>query len=190
MNIIKRITRLFKADMHGILDTLEEPEVILKQAVREMEAEIEQSRMHLKTLEKQQDRLEKKEAEMVINLQELEQQILFCFTQNNEVLAKSRIRKKLEINRFNQNLANNKQVLIDEKRELEKELAERQEKLKSIIDKLDLLTDQNPADWTDSVHERDDSINSGVVTQEDVEMAFLHEQQQWTMAAARNTTGE
>jgi len=40
MNILTRISRLFKADIHGILDSLEDPEIIFKQAVRDMQDEI------------------------------------------------------------------------------------------------------------------------------------------------------
>ncbi|ETW92791.1 MAG: hypothetical protein ETSY1_42105 [Candidatus Entotheonella factor] len=39
MTLMMRITRLFKADMHGLLDLLEEPEAVLKQAIRDMQSE-------------------------------------------------------------------------------------------------------------------------------------------------------
>ena len=39
MALINRISRLFTADMHAVLDRLEEPDVLLKQALREMEDE-------------------------------------------------------------------------------------------------------------------------------------------------------
>lgn len=42
MSLIRRMTHLIKADMHGILDHLEEPEALLKQAVREMKEQIAQ----------------------------------------------------------------------------------------------------------------------------------------------------
>ena len=34
MAIVTRLTRLFRADAHAVLDRLEEPEVLLRQAVR------------------------------------------------------------------------------------------------------------------------------------------------------------
>lgn len=40
MTLIARMTRLFKADLHGILDSLEEPEEVAKQAIRDMEEDI------------------------------------------------------------------------------------------------------------------------------------------------------
>ena len=40
MALITRVSRLFQADLHAVLDRIEEPEVLLKQAVREMEEEL------------------------------------------------------------------------------------------------------------------------------------------------------
>ena len=43
MALINRVARLFKADFHAVLDQIEEPELLLKQAVREMEDELAES---------------------------------------------------------------------------------------------------------------------------------------------------
>ena len=40
MAIINRLARLFKADFHAVLDHIEDPELQLKQAVREMEEQL------------------------------------------------------------------------------------------------------------------------------------------------------
>ena len=40
MALITRVSRLFQADFHAVLDRIEEPEVLLRQAVREMEEEL------------------------------------------------------------------------------------------------------------------------------------------------------
>ncbi len=40
MALINRISRLFKADFHAVLDQIEEPEQILKQAIRDMEDDL------------------------------------------------------------------------------------------------------------------------------------------------------
>ena len=41
MALINRVSRLFKADFHAVLDQLEEPEQILKQAIRDMEDDMQ-----------------------------------------------------------------------------------------------------------------------------------------------------
>ena len=40
MALINRISRLFKADFHAVLDQIEEPEALLKQAIRDMEDDV------------------------------------------------------------------------------------------------------------------------------------------------------
>ena len=37
MALINRVSRLFKADFNAVLDQIEEPEQLLKQAIRDME---------------------------------------------------------------------------------------------------------------------------------------------------------
>ena len=51
MAIIQRLSRLFLADFHSVLDHIEEPESLLKQALREMEEELEQSEKRIKCIE-------------------------------------------------------------------------------------------------------------------------------------------
>jgi len=40
MGIMTRFTRIFKADIHGVMDQIENKELILKQGLREMEASL------------------------------------------------------------------------------------------------------------------------------------------------------
>lgn len=188
MSLITRITRLLKADMHGILDTLEEPEVVLKQAVREMQEEIETSHRQLKSLEKQQEHLDKKAGEIHSQVRELEQQIGFCFKENNEALAKSRIRKKMELTRCKKILTGNRERVGEEKTELQKELVERQDKLQSIVDKLLLFGEQKSENLSGAANEGEAVTDHIGVSEEDVEIAFLHERQQWSQS--NSSTGE
>lgn len=190
MSIITRISRLFKADMHGILDTLEEPEAILKQAVREMEEEIEKSEVHGKTLDREKGRLEKAQQGYAGQLQELEREISFCLDENNEVLAKSLIRKKLEVDRWLKDISGRLRCVIDEKALTSEELNEHKDKLNSVIDQLGLFADRYSNDWTDSFDSPRDTARSKTITQEDVELEFLHEKQRRSQKVAPSLTGE
>ena len=44
MALVNRLSRLFQADFHAVLDRIEEPDLQLRQAVREMMKERRQSR--------------------------------------------------------------------------------------------------------------------------------------------------
>ncbi len=58
MALITRVTRLFTADMHAVLDRLEEPDVLLRQAVREMHEVLASDRQQLRALRGESTRLE------------------------------------------------------------------------------------------------------------------------------------
>ena len=191
MTLFTRVSRLFKADVHGILDALEEPEAILKQAVREMEEEIDKSRLQIKKLDKQIERFGTIKKNLKSKLESTEQQIDYAFTENNEVLIKSLLRKKLEINLQVETTRNGLLQLNDEKTELETELKEQNDKLKSIIEKLNLFSDQPSYRQMNGLDEIGSEDANGTVTQEDVELAFIHEKKCRTEKAKRiDKTGE
>ena len=50
MAIINRVSRLFTADIHAVLDRMEEPVVLLRHCIREMEEELADSERRVKAL--------------------------------------------------------------------------------------------------------------------------------------------
>ena len=99
MTLITRITRLVKADLHGILDSLEEPEEVIKQAIRDMEEDIATQEHRLEELRAVLQRLAREAQETTTAMQEIEHQIDICFAAENEPLAKNLLRKRLEMAR-------------------------------------------------------------------------------------------
>lgn len=189
MSIIKRISRLFTADMHGILDRLEEPEIILKQAIREMQEEIEKSTNHLDLQQRHQTRLNKIDQELANRLIDLQQQISFCLDKN-ELLAKSLLRKKLETELQIKTVTQQLHELDANLTQGAKQLEERKDKLQSTLDKAALFSDQHStAEMDEQISVRDSSMQQ-TVTQEDVELAFLHEKQLHSERVEQSTQGE
>jgi phage shock protein A len=173
MSLIHRIARLFKADLHGILDSLEEPDIMLKQAVREMQEEIGHSETQLKALNKQVEQLLTATRDLACKLPAIEAQIDFCFATANEALAKTLLRKKLEAQQSLRRLEKRHQTLQDEKTAVEAELAARRDKLNSVVEQMALFdVTSNPDEATENT-----SQNSQAVSQEDVELAYLQEKQ-------------
>ena len=64
MALINRLTRLVKADFHAVLDNLEEPEQLLKQAIRDMEDELAETEQRVILCVKDQEALELRIAEL------------------------------------------------------------------------------------------------------------------------------
>ncbi|MGH8588771.1 MAG: PspA/IM30 family protein, partial [Gammaproteobacteria bacterium] len=50
MALITRVSRLFRSDLHAVLDRIEEPEVLLRQAIREMEAELSSDEQRIRLM--------------------------------------------------------------------------------------------------------------------------------------------
>ncbi len=183
MNILNRISRLFQADMHGLLDDLEQPEMILKQALREMQAEIDKAEAHLAALAKQRLHLQKSEQDLHQRIQDLQQQIDFCLDQENEALAKPLLKKRLQSERSVKEISRQLEAVVAEHQYADRETEERKEKLQAIQDKLVLFSEQS-----NSVEKAATGECGNTVTEDDVELALLYEKQRRDQATA--ATGE
>ena len=171
MTILRRITRLFKADVHGILDCLEEPQALLKQAIRDMEAEIESSQSATNSLETALNRDKKRQKEVEIVIAELDQQMDFCFESAREDLARKFIRKKLETQRIRSELEKNLSKTREELKARHEKLKEQRQRLEQIQQKAEVFM-QSPDHCAGN-----ESIAPWSPSDDEVEVAFLQEKQ-------------
>ena len=172
MALINRITRLFRADMHAVLDRLEEPDVLLRQSVREMEAALLDERRRCSLLQHEQVRLGRQLQELDASLQQLDAELDLCFESRQETLARERLRRKLETQRLHKALQDRQQELECEQRELETRLPQNESRLKAMQQKLDVLCTDTAADRAAPVM----AVNMSVPESE-LDVAFLREQQ-------------
>ena len=176
MSLTTRIARLFKADAHAILDCLEEPETILKQSVREMEAIIEQGEARSKRLEHQQEALNRRQVRLNHQREEIERHIDLCFAERNDSLARASIRKKLETGHQIDAVADQHRAVGDRQAELRASLEAQKEQLQDILDRLDWLTEEKQHDQASTCADRPEPTGSrAAVSEEMVELAFLQE---------------
>ena len=75
MALITRLSRLFEADFHAVLDRIEEPELQLRQAVREMRFALEQNRQRLKLLQHEAVQLDKRSADKKASIEGFDQEL-------------------------------------------------------------------------------------------------------------------
>ena len=173
MALITRVSRLFQADFHAVLDRIEEPEVLLRQAVREMEEELARDEQRSKVLTHEQRQLVSRETELQQSLHDIEEELDTCFAAGNDVLARACIRRKLEAQRFGKNLSRKREALKETLAELGNRLRENQARLESMRQKAELLAGEST-----SAHPADNwGIPDISVSDEDVEVAFLREKQ-------------
>lgn len=177
MALINRISRLVKADFHAVLDQIEEPEQLLKQAIRDMEDDLTGTEQRISLCAHDQEALavRKREVESVLN--DVAGQLDLCFKSGKEDLAKSQVRKKLEAERLLKRLkrkydANEKYIEAQRG-----SLDENRATLEGLRQKAELFAQRTPS-YIDGASEFDDvswmarELN---VTDDEVEIAFLRE---------------
>ena len=145
MALINRISRLFKADFHAVLDQIEEPEQLLKQAIRDMEDDLADNEQRIKLCAHDQDALAGRRSELEGAITDFDAQLDLCFASKKDDLAKGLIKKKLEATRLLKRLdakyaANDK--YLDEQRA---RLDENQATLESFRQKAELFAQRTPA---------------------------------------------
>jgi phage shock protein A len=97
MALITRMTRLFTADLHAVLDRLEEPDVLLKQALREMEDDVALREQRVRYLEHDRRESTQRAEGLERDLVQLAQQLDVCFASAAEGLARTLLKRKLEL---------------------------------------------------------------------------------------------
>ena len=167
MALINRIGRLFQADFHAVLDRIEEPEIQLKQAIREMTFEIQQNEQRLTRLKEQAKEGQRLHSEWETKFDKLAEELDLCFAAENEQLARDTIKRKLE---FEKRLISSRHCLrrLEQSiKSLEEVLNDQQSKLQSMSQKRDVYSHKASQHSTDTT---DFSVRN-----EDIEIAMLRE---------------
>ena len=182
MTMLKRFTQLFKADVHALLDQLEEPEALLKQALREMEEEHRKTLIQVRMLEQENARNSKRRDELKDIVSGIAGQLDLCFEADNIDLARNLIRRKLENQRLIELLQIQSSKQTDELQHLNGLITEQQQKLQAIRQKAEVYVsykDERSSAGHASVLASDDCIagfSAGQrVSEQDIEVALLEE---------------
>lgn len=167
MTLITRIARLFRADMHAVLDRIEEPDALLRQALREMEEDLESDRKRLEALRREARPLSAREEEIARSAASLEEELNLCFGAGQDSLAKALVKRKLETARAAEALARKREALETARSELEARIRDHQARLEQVRLKSEALVEP-PAE---------PACPDFGLREEDIEVAFLREKQ-------------
>ena len=177
MALINRVSRLFKADFNAVLDQIEEPELLLKQAIRDMEDDLAATGQRIILCQHDQETLAVRRNELDSTLTEIDEQLDLCFESAKDDLAKNLIRKKLETQRLAKRLSAkldaNEKYLVAQRKMLDENGAT----LESLRQKAELFAQRTPA-HPDGGSEFDDitwMAREMNVCDDEVEIAFLRE---------------
>jgi len=175
MSLIDRVNQLFQADVHGLLDHLEDPLAVLKQAVREMQSVVIENERRLALLEKREQRLRTLLEESGRAITELNSQIELALSSGNDALCRTLVRRKLEEEHRRREVERLIKQLADGKAELASQLSGRREGLEMMIKKMEAYVplDSSSVDNDNEVVANFVEPRRPAVTEEDVEVAML-----------------
>jgi len=171
MALIRRLSRLFTADMHAVLDQIEEPGTVLRQAIREMEEELARQRQRRKWLCAEIESAAARIAGFGELQRDIDAKLDICFANDNDVLARRLTRKKLEAVQLAEQTDVKRQALARQLEELDSLLESNTDQLDSMQQKAALLVNEE----TGAVRARDAHVTG--IDDDDVEIAFLREKQ-------------
>ena len=171
MALINRMSRLFTADVHAVLDRIEEPDVLLKHAIREMDEELASSEQRVRQLEHERDALADRHGKIQASLTELLSQLDVCFANSNDELARKVVKRKLETEKLGQHVAERSASITKELAERRALVDEQRERLDVLRQKAELLA-AAPSGGGDEWGRA-----SFTVGEDEVEVALLRERQ-------------
>lgn len=178
MTVITRLGRLFRADFHAVLDRIEEPELLLRQAIREMEDELARQEQSIRLASHEESQRGARQGQLEGRLRDIEEKLDLCFASGKEELARGLVRRKLETQRLGEQLAARREALRKGLERRQATLAENRAALEGLRQKAEVVSagagDEPGPDGCDYGEEFD---RRPAVTADDVEVAFLREKQ-------------
>ena len=174
MALINRMSRLFKADFNAVLDHIEEPELLLKQSIREMEDELAAAERRNTAKRADLKALDSRRHELKLAIDEMSEQLDLCFAADKDELARNLIRRRLEaerlLNRVSASIAQGEENLDAEQAQLEHNRATL-DGLRQKADVVSLQSCTSSSDYDDiGWMSRELSV-----TDDEVEIAYLRE---------------
>jgi len=171
MAIITRLSRLFEADFHAVLDRIEEPELQLRQAVREMQFALDQDRQRLKLLQHETAQLEQAMSELSVTIDAHDRELDVCLEANQDDLARDLVRRKLAAEKQLHSHRRQAQVIDSQRRDLDGAIEEQSQQFATMTQKLELL-----AGHENTAGARAFNLPEGIRSEE-IEIALLREKQ-------------
>lgn len=174
MAIVNRITRLFTADVHAVLDRIEEPDALLRQAIREMESALAELSSRVKGLELDCEQVRCRSADIERALVTVAEELDLSFAAGNDGLVRRCLRRRIEGERLLRQLEQRQTTLTREIEQYTPLLEQQRERLHAMRQKAALFDVEVAAcAGADSRWNADDIC----VSEADIDLALLREQQ-------------
>ena len=137
MSLFSRIKTSVKADAHGVIDALEDRALLLRQYVRDAEAELTRKRGQLQLVESELTNLEREEKSTEGELQRFEADAQVALSAGNDELARFALKGVLLRRARQRRHAARRQQLELERQELSRLLVEQSERYEALKERVE-----------------------------------------------------
>lgn len=175
MALVNRISRLFKADFHAVLDRIEEPEQLLRQAIRDMDEQLAEGERLSKVRALEQQALGKRIRELESKLGETDSELDLCFASGKDELARDLVRRKLEFQRLLERARSGESANAEHLAELRTQIEQNRAALESLKQKADVFARCEPAGTIAGHQDGHWSSRDIAISETDIEVALLRE---------------
>jgi phage shock protein A len=112
MGMRDRVVRIWKADVHGVMDQFEDKGLLLKQSLRDMEDELEKKEQHLKQLEINHLKVIQEKKKYLAEQERIEPELSMAVAGNKDDIARMLLRKSAFLKRHLSELENHEQAML------------------------------------------------------------------------------
>ncbi len=118
MGIMTRLLRLCKADVHGVMDQLEDKQLLLKQYSREMEASLDRKKRQIAALSQRRIEMSNRTARHNEEMRKLEEDLELAVEKEKDDIARALIRRRRILDSTCRLLQAQLETLTQQEREL------------------------------------------------------------------------
>lgn len=174
MSIMSRIMRLWKADLHGVMDQLEDKSLLLKQCLREMETSLEQKQSHLAQLRRTCEQIRKDQSVRDGEREKVEEDIALAVRKEKDDIARMLIRKRMTLQADSERMVLQLQQLEEEAQRLGRVLSDQQGQYERLKIKAAVYCQQAEQRATTGAGDAwNDPLGTAFATDEEVELELI-----------------
>ncbi len=178
MRFFDRFITLARADAHGVLDSLEDSGLVLKQCLRDAENELISNRSRADELMRWLEQLTKEREILAIRADTLDDEIRLAITEDAEELARFSIRRLLAARHKREGLEEQLQIAAEELSGLEARIAKQDAELSELRQQVEAHLSRERAAEAGCRSSQLDCEADPFVREEEVELELLRRRQQ------------
>jgi len=174
MAILARIVKIFEADIHGVMDQLEDRELLLKQHLRDMEEALNRKQARLRKMKASHNQGQKDLAGYKQQWEALDHDLTVAVRKNKDDIARMLIRKMKPLENLSGELARHLKALDEEMIQFKNHLQQQRLRYEQLKNRTaEYLHKTQMQQWEKNVIDPVSDDGYGVLSDQEIELELL-----------------